>query len=241
MAVPSRLSIAALIALAALLWASPAGADPANYTRALANVIVAEGGYANHPNDPGGRTLQGIIQRVYDADRATRGLPRRLITPALIKDPEWAKERDAIYQRLYWEPCAGPELPRGLDYIVMDMCVNAGITRGWSMLMRALHLKAERPYAPMAEVRNAIAMSGVRAVIVGYGDARRAFYRGLAASRPSMRVFLTGWLNREQHARRIALAMERGTVMGNADVMRPQTYLMGKAVEDAGALLEVVP
>ena len=32
-------------------------------------VLAFEGGKVDHPNDPGGRTNQGVIQRVYDGGR----------------------------------------------------------------------------------------------------------------------------------------------------------------------------
>lgn len=209
----------------------PAKSDPGNETRSIANVVVAEGGYSNHPNDPGGVTLNGVIQRVYDADRDARGLPRRPLTRAMLGTKEWIAERDGIFRRLYWQPCAGPPLPRGLDYVVLDMCVNAGISRGWSMLMKVLGLETARPWSPMAQVLTAIKMMGPRTVIVAYGNERRRFYIALSDQRPSMRVFRDGWLNRESHSRRIALLMERDIGTGRADMMPPSRLLMGKAIE----------
>ena len=226
----------ALLATVAIAPA-PAAADPANEARAIANIVTAEGGYANHPADPGGVTLEGVIQRVYDADRAARNLPRRPLTRSMIGTTEWIAERDGIYRRLYWEPCAGPVLPKGVDYIVADMCVNAGIVRGWSMLMRVLGLVTDRPWSPLLEILPAIEKKGVRATIRAYGEERRRFYRGLAVARPRMKVFLTGWLNRETHARAIALAMASGASQASAIVMRPQPYLMGKAIEDTEELI----
>ncbi|MBZ9653563.1 glycosyl hydrolase 108 family protein [Phyllobacterium lublinensis] len=38
----------------------------AKFSSALANVLVHEGGYSNHPKDPGGATMWGVTQRVYD-------------------------------------------------------------------------------------------------------------------------------------------------------------------------------
>jgi lysozyme family protein len=231
-----RSLLACLVALF-VVSSAPAIADPANMTRAIANVVVAEGGYANHPADPGGVTLNGVIQRVYDADRDARHLPRRPLTRAMLGKPEWIAERDAIYSRLYWEPCAGPPLPRGVDYIVLDMCVNSGIKRGWSMLMRVLGLVTDAPWSPILEVLPAIERKGVRSVIRAYGEERRRFYRGLAVQRPSMGVFLTGWINRETHSRQIAFNMASGTLQGSSIVMAPQPYRMGKAIDDQEDLI----
>lgn len=233
-AIINRIVLAlSLLALAVVC----SSAHPDNKTRAIANVVVAEGGWSADERDPGNRggtgTLNGIIQRVYDADRAARGLPRRLLSPKMLGSKEWILERDGIYDRLYWVPCAGPILPRGLDYVVLDMCVNAGIARGWTLLMKVLALERERPWSPISDVVAAIKRKGVRETIRAYGEERRLFYRGLAARPPPppYSVFLTGWLNRETHSRQIALNMFAGVRTGATIVMAPQPYRMGKAIE----------
>ncbi len=61
-----------------------------------------EGGWSNHPDDPGGATMYGVIQSVYDAYRKRKGLPTRsvrLITRTEALD---------IYRAEYWEKCGAP-------------------------------------------------------------------------------------------------------------------------------------
>ena len=125
----------------------------------------------------------------------------------------------------------------GVDYIVLDMCVNAGIARGWSMLMKVLQLVTDRPWSPLVDVLPAIKAKGARNAIRLYGEERRRFYRALAAARPSMKVFLTGWLNREDHSRCIAVNMTVPTAQASMLAMTPQPYRMGKAIEDQEELL----
>lgn len=227
-----------------LLCVTAAAADPGNYPRlALTNVLIAEGGYTADPHDPGNRggnaTLHGVIQRVYDAYRDDNGLPRRRITPALAKDPTWLDDRDAIYKQRYWEPCAGPVLPRGVDFAVFTMCVNAGISRGWSMLMKVLGLRETRPWASHAAVLAAIKAAGPRATIRLYGDERRRFYRAIAPNTGGR--YLTGWLDRETRERRAAINMVSGLMRGDGVEMAATNFRMGKAVFDAAELLEVMP
>jgi len=86
-----------------------------------------EGGYSNHPDDPGGPTMRGIIQREYDAWRAKHGLPPRPVRK--IED----NELQDIYRHEYWDALGCDDLPLGVDLCVFDAGVNSGVgrTRQW--------------------------------------------------------------------------------------------------------------
>ncbi|WP_353474775.1 glycoside hydrolase family 108 protein [Salipiger sp. H15] len=86
-------------------------------------LLTHEGGFVNHPKDPGGATNQGITQRTYDAWRKVVGLPSRDVR--LLE----AGERDAIYREQYWEKVWGDKLPAGVDYALYDFAVNSGPAR----------------------------------------------------------------------------------------------------------------
>lgn len=91
-----------------------------NFQRALARVLVYEGGRANNPADPGGKTNQGITQRTYNAWlRNQNKLPLDV-----YNIPDAA--RDAIYKTEYWDQVRGDDLPMGLDLVVFDAAVNSG-------------------------------------------------------------------------------------------------------------------
>ena len=51
-----------------------------NFKKSLKLVLAHEGGYANHPDYPGGATNFGVTQRVHDAFRRNRGMPHRRLT-----------------------------------------------------------------------------------------------------------------------------------------------------------------
>jgi lysozyme family protein len=68
-----------------------------NFDRSLDWVLAHEGGYVNHPKDPGGATNMGVTQRTYDADLRRRQLPSRSVR--LIS----MEEVKAIYRSQYWE------------------------------------------------------------------------------------------------------------------------------------------
>ncbi|TIS04249.1 MAG: N-acetylmuramidase, partial [Mesorhizobium sp.] len=99
---------------------------------ALARVLVHEGGYVNHPADPGGPTNKGVTQRIYDAYRKGKGLATRSvkgITSLEVFD---------IYDRQYWDAVKADQLPAGVDYVVFDGAVNSGPGQSIKWLQGAL-------------------------------------------------------------------------------------------------------
>ncbi len=104
-----------------------------SYPRALTLVLKHEGGFSDHPDDPGGATMKGVTQRVYDGYRSRKGLPVRS-----VKRLETAELQD-IYRTLYWNKIEGDELPAGLDYCVFDAAVNSGIIQSGKWLQRAVN------------------------------------------------------------------------------------------------------
>src|SRR5215469_12907652 len=75
--------------------------------------------FSNDPGDPGGKTMDGIIQIEYDSYRVRQGLTRRDVRNVT------EVEGDEIYYTGYWLPYC-PELPAGLDLCFFDTSVNEG-------------------------------------------------------------------------------------------------------------------
>jgi lysozyme family protein len=103
-----------------------------NYKIVQPWVLAYEGGYVNHPDDPGGATMEGVTQRTYNADRRRRGLSTR---PVIRLEP---LERDAIYKIQYWDAIRGDDLPSGIDAAVYDYAVNSGPSRAARELQAVL-------------------------------------------------------------------------------------------------------
>ena len=95
----------------------------AAFEAALPFVLRWEGGFVDHPNDPGGRTNKGVTQKVYDAWRRRQGLPQRDVK--MIEHNEVL----AIYEGGYWIPPRCDLLERQLDLVQFDTAVNMGIGR----------------------------------------------------------------------------------------------------------------
>jgi lysozyme family protein len=101
------------------------------YDEALRRLLAHEGGYTNHPADPGGPTNFGITLADY------RKYVKR---DAAIEDVRVMKLDDAkaIYRAKYWDALVRDELPAGLDYAVFDYGVNSGIARAGRVLRELL-------------------------------------------------------------------------------------------------------
>jgi lysozyme family protein len=159
----------------------------------LERVLKHEGGYVNHPKDPGGATNKGVTQRVYDAHRRGKGLPERtvkLITPQEVRD---------IYRVMYWGTVKGGMLPLGVDYAVFDLAVNSGPNRAIRYLQLALGLKDDGILGPltMERVRN----SNAAAVVANIMSRRVSFLRQLR----TFQVFGRGWMARVNDVRKVAI------------------------------------
>lgn len=103
----------------------------ANWKQSLAWVLTSEGGNDDDPDDPGGRTHNGITQREYNAYCQIAGLAQGDVWKC--PDPV----RDDIYHRSYWLPYC-PTLPPGVDYVFFDASVNTGSHQAVVHLQRAL-------------------------------------------------------------------------------------------------------
>ncbi|SFT67239.1 Lysozyme family protein [Pseudovibrio denitrificans] len=104
----------------------------ANFKNCYPKLRRHEGGFVNHPDDPGGATNKGITQATYDWWLKLAGLPRRSVRH--ITDAEVAE----IYREQYWNKCRADDLPWGIDYATFDGAVNSGPKRGVKWLQKAI-------------------------------------------------------------------------------------------------------
>jgi lysozyme family protein len=85
-----------------------------SFKKAMVHVLKYEGGKVDDPQDPGGRTNQGVTQKTFNAYLASKKQkPRDVYT---MKDAE----RDDIYRSRYWNEAKGDQLPPGIDFVIFD-------------------------------------------------------------------------------------------------------------------------
>lgn len=155
-------------------------------------------GYDDDPNDTGGRTCMGIIQREYDAWRRNAGRPTQDVWR--IGDDELTD----IYRRQYWQPGRCAQLPPGLDFMVFDASVNCGVGIGARLLQRALGVKDDG-HIGQVTISAANAVNDLEAVLHRFAEKREAYFRACR----TFKHHGTGWLRRNDEALEAALSMAR--------------------------------
>lgn len=165
-----------------------------NFDVCFNHLIKHEGGYVNHPSDPGGRTNLGITQEVWEnwIDRAVTEDEMKRLTPEKVKP---------LYKELYWDRIKGDQLPNGLDYCVFDACVNSGVRRASQWLQAALGVAADGSIGPRT-IAAAIATPPV-ATITNFSAQRLHFLQGLS----TWPTFGRGWERRVAEVKATALSM----------------------------------
>lgn len=154
-------------------------------------VLEHEGGYVNHPSDPGGETKYGISKRAYpDVDIAE-----------LTED-----EAAVIYKRDYWDRIKGDDLPVGVACAVMDYAVNSGISRASKALQSVCGIaNGDGVIGPhsLASVWTTVENDGEESVINAVTTQRQGFIRALSI----YDTFGKGWERRIKETQDKALEL----------------------------------
>ena len=159
------------------------------FAEALPFVLRWEGGFVDHPADPGGATNKGVTQAVYDAWRSQQGQPQRSVRQ--IED----EEAHAIYESGYWKPARCPVLDQPLDVVQFDTAVNMGVGRAVRFLQQAVGaVPVDGNFG--TGTQRCVADCDPGQALVAYCDTREAYYRNLVVKNHKLAVFQKGWMNR---------------------------------------------
>jgi lysozyme family protein len=181
------------------------------YDEAIARVFAHEGGYSNHPSDPGGPTNWGITI----ADARKHWKPGATAADVRAMPKSVAAE---IYRTAYAAAVRYDELPAGLDYAVLDYAINSGVGRAGKVLRRWLGLPDDSAQVTDT-VLAAVRARDARAGVVWICDERLAFLKSLK----TWPVFGAGWGRRVAAVKTAALRMTEGSAgaKGEADAGPP--------------------
>jgi lysozyme family protein len=162
-----------------------------NFEDCLARVLASEGGFVNHPKDPGGMTNLGCTKVVWEefVGHPVSEADMRALTPEMVAP---------LYRRKYWDKVVGDQLPKGLDYAVFDAAINSGPGRAAKWLQQTVGVKDDGSIGPATLA--AVAAQPVQALIAKYNDTRLQFLESL----PTWPTFGKGWGNRVAHVQSAA-------------------------------------
>ena len=165
-----------------------------NFQECLDLVLKSEGGWVNNPADPGGETNLGVTKRVWEEyiGHAVQSLKK------LTKD-----DVAPLYELKYWRPCYCEVLPRGLDFVVFSMGVNAGPGRSIKLLQQSIGCVPDGVIGP--KTRNLISSSNGATLIAKFSETRREYYNSLK----TFPIFGKGWLARVDKEEQEALGMAK--------------------------------
>ena len=165
-----------------------------NWNKSFQLLLASEGGFSNHPSDPGGRTNLGVTQAVWEnwIGRLSTEKEMRSLTPAQV---------EPLYKKKYWDACRCDDLPSGIDYLVLDFAVNAGVGRSAKLLQQCVSVSVDGAIGPITIT--AVKSKDQKELIEKFSDEKATFYKSL----PTFSSFGNGWLNRIAHVKRDAYLM----------------------------------
>lgn len=165
-----------------------------NFEQCLALVLKHEGGFVNHPKDPGGMTNLGVTKRVWEEwvghpvdEAAMRALTVQAVAP--------------LYKKNYWDKIKGDQLPMGVDYACFDLAVNSGVGRAAKILQQALGVSADGAIGPAT--LDAAEKANPRDLATEICDLRLNFLQSL----PTFATFGKGWTRRVSEVEETAFKM----------------------------------
>jgi|TARA_R100000951_G_C2622057_1_gene174806 lysozyme family protein len=168
-----------------------------NFDKSLEMLLHHEGGFVNHPKDPGGMTNLGVTKAVYDAwiGRKSSEAEMRALTPADVAP---------IYKKNYWDKVRGDDLPSGVDWAAFDWAVNSGSKRPAKAIQKAVGAKQDGAIGPMT--LQAVSNEEPNKIIEAVYHTRQRFYEGLK----TFEHFGNGWTRRNKETLEAALEMANG-------------------------------
>lgn len=171
-----------------------------NFDRSLEMLLHHEGGFVNHPKDPGGVTNLGVTKKVYEkwVGREVSVDEMKALTPSDVAP---------IYKKNYWDKLKGddPMMPSGLDFAAFDWGVNSGTGRPAKVIQRYIGATQDGAIGPKS--LTLVAENDPSKIIQYLYEQRQKFYEGLK----HFKTFGKGWTRRNQETLKAAMEMANET------------------------------
>lgn len=157
----------------------------ANFDKAVDIVLAHEGGYVNHPADPGGETKYGISKRSYPNED--------------IKNLTIARAKE-IYFADFWKPYKYDQITSdSVATKIFDTAVNTGAKRAFRFAQQAANTLGKNLVVDGIFGNGTLAAINSLssdAFLSAYRTIQADYYKSIVAANPSKGVFLRGWLTR---------------------------------------------
>lgn len=150
-----------------------------NFDQAFERLIAHEGGYVNHPDDPGGETNWGITKRVAMENGYSDNM--RYLTRDQAKN---------IYRTAYWNRARADQYDGAIGFQLFDAAVNHGIGNASRFLQRAVGVADDGVIGPLTI--KAVNSMNVTDVLARFNAERLDFYTKLS----TWPTFGKGWARR---------------------------------------------
>ena len=169
-----------------------------NFDKCLEMLLVHEGGYVNHPQDPGGTTNLGVTQKTWEewVGHPVTDKEMRSLTPLMVS---------ALYKRKYWDASRCDDLVSGVDYCVFDISVNSGVGRAIKLLQSSVGATPDGGFGSITSALVKKAEEDPERLIELLSAKRLEFMQSLKA----FPVFGKGWSRRVAEVKEKALEMAR--------------------------------
>ena len=165
-----------------------------NFDEALKAILHHEGGFVNHPKDPGGMTNLGVTKKVWEEwvghevdEKTMRGLTPEIVGP--------------MYKVKYWDKVKGDDLPAGVDYVVFDAAVNSGPGRAAKWLQACVGVDPDGGIGP--KTLAAVNAFDASQLVEDYAKRRLSFLMDLQ----TWDTFGKGWGRRVAEVQKTGLDM----------------------------------
>jgi lysozyme family protein len=180
--------------------------------------------FTDHPLDPGGATKYGIIQSRYDQYRVANKLPKQSVNKIS------KKEYTDIYEDYYWEPVRAKWLDGTLGLALFDTAVNLGVGGCISRLQAALRVPITGKWTQ--EISDVIHQADQLKVALKICQLRIKKRYDRVKQRPDQKVFLKGWLNRDNDLIRKVNSMAGVTILSEIEELNIEPDIDDISEED---------
>jgi len=175
------------------------------FDKCVTFIINIEGGFADHPQDSGGKTKYGITEGTLSG-----AYKAGIVSHNNIKDLS-VDEAKVIYKTNYWDKCKCDKLPAPIDMCVFDTAVNCGAGTSSRLLQKTINYIVGADILKVDGIIGPMTIGAIEGWLSRYKDSctfsliflcdrfldkRLEYYSNIVANNSSQLVFLRGWLNR---------------------------------------------